>query len=34
MDTHISKDGQVFLSHDNYINPSITLDPSGKEIPE
>jgi glycerophosphoryl diester phosphodiesterase len=34
MDTHISKDGQVFLSHDSYINPSITLDPSGKEIPE
>jgi glycerophosphoryl diester phosphodiesterase len=34
MDTHISKDGQVFLSHDNYVNPSFTLDPNGKEILE
>lgn len=34
MDTHISKDGQVFLSHDHYVNPSFTLDPDGKEIPE
>lgn len=34
IDTHISKDGQVFLSHDNYINPSFTLDSNGKEIPE
>jgi glycerophosphoryl diester phosphodiesterase len=34
MDTHISSDGQVFLSHDNYINPLFTLDPEGKEIPE
>lgn len=34
MDTHISKDGKVFLSHDHYINPLFILDPSGKEIPE
>lgn len=34
MDTHISKDGQVFLSHDHYVNPGFTLDPNGKEIPE
>lgn len=34
MDTHISKDGQVFLSHDHYVNPSFTLDQNGREIPE
>lgn len=34
MDTHISKDGKVFLSHDHYINPLFILDPNGKEIPE
>ena len=34
MDTHISADGQVFLSHDHYINPLFTLDENGKEIPE
>jgi glycerophosphoryl diester phosphodiesterase len=34
MDTHISKDGKVFLSHDHYINPLFILDPTGKEIPE
>ena len=34
MDTHISKDGQVFLSHDHYVNPSFILDPGGQEIPE
>lgn len=34
MDTHISSDGKVLLSHDNYINPLFTLDPGGKEIPE
>lgn len=32
MDTHISSDGQVLLSHDDYINPLFTLDPEGKEI--
>ncbi len=34
MDTHISSDGKVFLSHDNYINPLFTLDPEGKSISE
>lgn len=34
MDAHISKDGQVFLAHDHYVNPSFTLDPNGQEIPE
>jgi glycerophosphoryl diester phosphodiesterase len=34
MDTHISKDGQVFLSHDHHVNPSFILDSKGQEIPE
>ena len=34
MDTHISSDGKVFLSHDDYVNPLFTLDPGGKEIHE
>lgn len=34
MDTHISSDGKVFLSHDDYINPLFTLDPNGQEIPK
>lgn len=33
MDTHISKDGQVLLSHDPYINPEHELLPNGDEIP-
>jgi len=33
MDTHISKDGQVLLSHDPYINPEHELLPGGQEIP-
>ncbi|MHB1177300.1 MAG: glycerophosphodiester phosphodiesterase family protein [Daejeonella sp.] len=33
MDTHISSDGKVFLSHDHYINPLFMLDPAGHEIP-
>jgi glycerophosphoryl diester phosphodiesterase len=34
MDTHVSKDGQVFLSHDHHVNPSFILDPEGQEISE
>ncbi|MEJ7779062.1 MAG: glycerophosphodiester phosphodiesterase family protein [Daejeonella sp.] len=34
MDTHVSSDGKVFLSHDHYINPLFILDPAGNEIPE
>lgn len=32
MDTHITADGQVVLSHDEYINPLFSLKPDGKEI--
>ena len=32
MDTHISSDGQVVLSHDDYVNPLFTLTPEGKDI--
>lgn len=32
MDTHITSDDQVVLSHDEYINPLFTLTPDGKEI--
>ncbi|MBB5395052.1 glycerophosphodiester phosphodiesterase family protein [Mucilaginibacter sp. AK015] len=32
MDTHITADNMVVLSHDEYINPLFTLDPDGKEI--
>lgn len=32
MDTHITSDNQVVLSHDEYINPLFTLTPDGKEI--
>ena len=32
MDTHISRDGQVLLSHDPYINPEHDLLPDGTEI--
>ncbi|MHC2990548.1 glycerophosphodiester phosphodiesterase [Pontibacter sp. HJ8] len=33
MDAHITKDGQVVLSHDPYINPEHDLLPDGSEIP-
>lgn len=32
MDTHITADGQVVLSHDDYLNPLFTLSPDGKEF--
>jgi glycerophosphoryl diester phosphodiesterase len=32
MDTHITADGQVVLSHDEYINPLFSLTHDGKEI--
>ncbi|WP_223817952.1 glycerophosphodiester phosphodiesterase [Mucilaginibacter rubeus] len=32
MDAHITADGQVVLSHDEYINPLFSLTPDGKEI--
>lgn len=32
MDTHISKDGQVVVSHDPYFNENITTTPEGKSL--
>lgn len=32
MDTHITADGQVILSHDEYINSLFSLTPEGKEM--
>lgn len=32
MDTHISKDGQVVVSHDPYFNENITITPEGKSL--
>jgi len=34
MDTHITKDGQVVVTHDDYFNPAIMLTPDGKDIPK
>ncbi|TBO40517.1 glycerophosphodiester phosphodiesterase family protein [Pedobacter kyonggii] len=33
MDTHISKDGKVVVTHDDYLSPAFMLTPEGKEIP-
>jgi len=32
MDTHISRDGQVVVSHDPYFNENITTTPEGKSL--
>ncbi|MGM9476018.1 glycerophosphodiester phosphodiesterase family protein [Pedobacter sp. GSP4] len=32
MDTHISKDGKVVVTHDDYLSPAFMLTPDGKEI--
>lgn len=34
MDTHITKDNQVIVTHDDYLSPNFTLTPDGKEIPK
>lgn len=34
MDTHISKDNQVVVTHDDYLSPAFMLDPQGKDIPK
>lgn len=34
MDTHITKDGKVVVTHDDYLSPGFMLTPEGKEIPE
>ncbi|WP_237151187.1 glycerophosphodiester phosphodiesterase [Pontibacter actiniarum] len=33
MDVHVSRDGEVLLSHDPYFNPAHELLPAGAEIP-
>lgn len=34
MDTHITKDGKVVVTHDDYLSPSFMLSPEGNEIPK
>ncbi|NTE01180.1 glycerophosphodiester phosphodiesterase [Agrobacterium tumefaciens] len=34
MDTHITKDGRVVVTHDDYLSPAFMLTPDGKDIPE
>ena len=34
MDTHITKDGKVVVTHDDYLSPGLMLTPDGKEIPK
>jgi len=34
MDTHITKDHQVVVTHDDYLSPGFMLSPEGKEIPK
>ncbi|SOD12322.1 glycerophosphodiester phosphodiesterase family protein [Pedobacter xixiisoli] len=33
MDTHITKDGKVVVTHDDYLSPGFMLTPEGNEIP-
>ncbi|MGO4875487.1 glycerophosphodiester phosphodiesterase family protein [Pedobacter psychrotolerans] len=33
MDTHITKDGQVVVTHDDYLSPAFMLTPDGQDIP-
>ena len=33
MDTHITNDGKVVVTHDDYLSPGFMLTPDGKEIP-
>jgi glycerophosphoryl diester phosphodiesterase len=34
MDTHITKDQEVVVTHDDYLSPAFMLDPQGQEIPK
>lgn len=34
MDTHITKDGEVVVTHDDYLSPGFMLTPEGQEIPK
>lgn len=33
MDTHITRDGKVVVTHDDYLSPGFMLTPTGEEIP-
>lgn len=33
MDTHITRDNQVVVTHDDYLSPGFMLTPEGREIP-
>jgi glycerophosphoryl diester phosphodiesterase len=33
MDTHITGDGEVVVTHDDYLSPGFMLSPEGKDIP-
>lgn len=33
MDTHVTKDGEVVVTHDDYLSPGFMLTPEGKDIP-
>ncbi|PWS29048.1 glycerophosphodiester phosphodiesterase [Pedobacter yonginense] len=33
MDTHITKDGKVVVTHDDYLSPAFMRTPDGKDIP-
>ena len=33
MDTHVTKDGEVVVTHDDYLSPAFMLDANGKELP-
>ena len=34
MDTHITKDGKVVVTHDDYLSPAFMRTPDGQDIPE
>ncbi|MFC3563374.1 glycerophosphodiester phosphodiesterase family protein [Pedobacter jamesrossensis] len=34
MDTHITKDGKVVVTHDDYLSPSFMRTPDGQDIPD
>lgn len=34
VDVYITKDGEVLIAHDPYINPNISLLPGGREVPK
>ncbi|MCX2574505.1 glycerophosphodiester phosphodiesterase family protein [Pedobacter sandarakinus] len=33
MDTHVTKDGKVVVTHDDYLSPAFMVSPNGTEIP-